>query len=143
MQFDGVYSWEQLEVKMTDSESHPRMLQRRERFDRFVNPLSILERAINILPLRVQKRVFEHIRHISGVPVLALRFAALKSLVDFCGSVAATFEGVYLRNTDRLSLGDHVSIHPKCYFDASGGLTIGRDLSIAHGTTVMTTEHDY
>jgi acetyltransferase-like isoleucine patch superfamily enzyme len=29
------------------------------------------------------------------------------------------------------------------YLDADGGLEIGSDVSIAHGTTIMTTEHDY
>jgi acetyltransferase-like isoleucine patch superfamily enzyme len=53
------------------------------------------------------------------------------------------FEGVYLRHTERLRLGDHVSIHPMSYLDADGGLEIGSDVSIAHGTTIMTTEHDY
>jgi acetyltransferase-like isoleucine patch superfamily enzyme len=53
------------------------------------------------------------------------------------------FEGVYLRHTERLRIGDHVSIHPMSYLDADGGLEIGSDVSIAHGTTIMTTEHDY
>jgi acetyltransferase-like isoleucine patch superfamily enzyme len=29
------------------------------------------------------------------------------------------------------------------YIDATGGLDIGSDVSIAHGVTVMTTEHDF
>lgn len=28
-----------------------------------------------------------------------------------------------------------------CYIDATGGLTIGNDVSIAHGVTIMTTNH--
>jgi acetyltransferase-like isoleucine patch superfamily enzyme len=30
-----------------------------------------------------------------------------------------------------------------CYLDATGGLTIGNDVSIAHGVSILTTEHEY
>jgi acetyltransferase-like isoleucine patch superfamily enzyme len=30
-----------------------------------------------------------------------------------------------------------------CYLEGEGGLSIGSDVSIAHGVTIMTTEHDY
>jgi len=44
---------------------------------------------------------------------------------------------------NQATFGDNVSIHQMCYLDATGGLTIGSDVSIAHGTTIMTADHNY
>jgi len=43
----------------------------------------------------------------------------------------------------QLKIGSNVSLHPMCYVEGYGGLTIGSDVSIAHSTTIMTTEHDF
>ncbi len=79
----------------------------------------------------------------SGQIGIALRYVLISRLAKSCGQCVAVFEGVYLRGLDQMELGDHVSIHPMCYIDASGGLEIGSEVSIAHATTVMTTDHDY
>ncbi|WP_164860562.1 acyltransferase [Rhodococcus sp. X156] len=34
-----------------------------------------------------------------------------------------------------------MSIHPLCYIDAAGGISLGDNISVAHGTTVMSTSH--
>jgi len=52
-------------------------------------------------------------------------------------------DGVYLLHTDRLRIGRNVSIHPMCYIDAWAGITIGDDVSIAHGVTIMSTNHRF
>ena len=52
-------------------------------------------------------------------------------------------EGVFLHNIDNMTIGSNISIHPMCYIDATGGLTIGNDVSIAHSTSILTTEHTW
>lgn len=74
---------------------------------------------------------------------LGLRYVLVRRLARSCGRSVAIFENVYLRRLENASFGDHVSIHPMCYLDAIGGLTIGCDVSIAHGTSIVTFEHNF
>lgn len=74
---------------------------------------------------------------------VALRYALLRRLAQHCGDCVAIHESVYLFRMEHAALGDNVSVHPMCYLDATGGLTIGNDVSIAHGASILTTEHDY
>ena len=74
---------------------------------------------------------------------IALRWALLRRLAKRCGDCVAIADGVWLFRMERATFGDHVSVHPMCYLDATGGLTIGNDVSIAHGVSILTTEHDY
>jgi acetyltransferase-like isoleucine patch superfamily enzyme len=53
------------------------------------------------------------------------------------------FDGAYVLGLQGARIGDNVSIHEMCYIDATGGLTLGSDVSIAHGTTIMTGTHDH
>lgn len=45
--------------------------------------------------------------------------------------------------TEKLELGDNISIHPMCYFECSGGLMIGNNVSIAHSSSILTSTHTY
>lgn len=51
--------------------------------------------------------------------------------------------GVEVKEWQNLRLGSNVSIHKDCYIDASGGLVIGSDVSIAHGSSILTFEHSW
>ncbi|AZB23010.1 acyltransferase [Kaistella haifensis] len=42
-----------------------------------------------------------------------------------------------------MELGNNVSIHPMCYIDAAGGIKIGSNVSIAHSTTLISTNHTW
>lgn len=85
----------------------------------------------------------ESVRHVPTLVGLGLRYVLLRRLAEQCGDCVAVFEGAYIRAPHRLTLGSNVSIHPMCYLDATGGLFIGSDVSIAHGATVMTSTHVY
>lgn len=51
--------------------------------------------------------------------------------------------GVHISGYRNLRLGDHVSINPNCFLSCEGGLEIGDYVSIAHGVSILTTEHSY
>jgi acetyltransferase-like isoleucine patch superfamily enzyme len=36
-----------------------------------------------------------------------------------------------------------VSIHPNCYIDATGQISIGNNVSIAHNTSILSAEHTW
>ena len=50
---------------------------------------------------------------------------------------------VVITGIEKLILGKNVSLHRWSYLSADGGLVIGDDVAIGHGTTILTTEHTF
>ena len=112
-------------------------------FNIFKQFLLSMSAALRLLPKSFASFAMVLARHIPTKLGIALRYIFLHRLAMQCGDCIAIFEGTYLYGLQAASFGNNVSIHEMCYIDAQGGLTIGSDVSIAHGTTVMTTEHDF
>ena len=53
------------------------------------------------------------------------------------------FPQVFIEGIEGLTLGDNVSINRDCNLSAAGGLAIGNDVSVAHSTSILTTEHSF
>ena len=105
--------------------------------------LVALSAVFGLLPRGAARLLLTLARHVPTPLGIALRWALVRRLARRCGDCVAVHEGVYLFRLERAEIGDNVSIHPMCYLDATGGLTIGHDVSIAHGVSILTTEHDY
>jgi acetyltransferase-like isoleucine patch superfamily enzyme len=67
----------------------------------------------------------------------------VKRLARACGDNVAVYTGVHLHNTEQLTLGSNIKIGEMCFIGAAGGVTVSDDVSIAHGSTILTEEHDY
>jgi acetyltransferase-like isoleucine patch superfamily enzyme len=115
----------------------------REQFRRFEGVLSVAEQFVGVLPVRVRLTLLGILRDVPGRLGIAARYVVIRRCTRSCGRLVAVFETVFLRNPMRIEFGENVSIHPMCYLEGEGGLTIGSDVSIAHGVTIMTTEHEY
>ncbi len=50
---------------------------------------------------------------------------------------------VRIAGAEQLVMGRNVSLHCWSYLSAQGGLTIGNDVAIGHGCSIMTTEHGF
>lgn len=50
---------------------------------------------------------------------------------------------IVITGVGSLQLGRNVSLHRWSYLSAEGGLVIGDNVAIGHGTTILTTEHSY
>ncbi len=74
---------------------------------------------------------------------LAARYLFVQRLARACGERVLIFPNVYLFGLDQLTLGDDVVIHEFTYLDARGGLTLGPGAAIAHGCTILSTDHEY
>ncbi|HDX9587164.1 TPA: acyltransferase [Bacillus pseudomycoides] len=74
---------------------------------------------------------------------MLLNYLCVKRLAKSCGENVAIFSNVYLLNIENLEIGNNVSIHPMCYIDAVGGIEIKDDVSIAHSTSILSSEHIY
>lgn len=128
--------------KADSANRHPVARRRgRETFARVRRLISLVEAGASILPVRVRSSALIAIRTCDSRVSRLLRYALLRSLAESCGEIVDIRSNVYLFALERLKIGSRVSIHPLCYLDATGGLTIGDDVSIAHGVSVLTTEH--
>lgn len=105
--------------------------------------LMLLYMIFRVMPIFLVRGIFSLVRYVPGIFGLGLRYVLLKRLSKSCGENVAIFEGVFIYNPKNLVIGSNVSIHEMCYLDAAGGITIGNDVSIAHGTTIMSSNHNY
>lgn len=115
----------------------------REKFRKFRWIFKCLTAFFAIFPIAFRAKLFEFFRFTGGKHGIVLRYVLLKTLCRECGENVTIFQGCYLYALNRLSLGSNVSIHPMCYIDATGDISIGSDVSIAHGVTIMSSEHQY
>lgn len=115
----------------------------REQFAKFKPMILGLTRIYSLLPTKVQHRLFVHYRKKTGNVGLVVRYALLKNLAKHVGDNVSIDPDVFLLNVQNLSVGNNVSIHSMTYIEAYGGITIGSDVSIAHGTTIMSVNHEY
>lgn len=115
----------------------------REKFKRAVLFFHFFDFILKFVPKRLRIIIFNHIRNIQGIKGIAFRYMIFRSLAKKCGENVSIHPGVFFFKVENISIGDNVSIHPMCYIDATGNIKIGNDVSIAHGTTIMTTTHNY
>lgn len=72
-----------------------------------------------------------------------IRYCVMKKLAKKCGERVYIGRGVEIRKWDKLEVGDHVSIHQNCYIEAEGGVSIGNEVSIAHQTSMISSDHGW
>lgn len=115
----------------------------RDKFSRFKKQILLLSKVISFLPIKIRSKLLEHYRMTLGTKGFVIRYTLLKSVAKECGDNIAIYSGVYLLNPENLIIGNNVSVHPMCYIDATGEIIIGNDVSIAHGTTILSTTHNF
>lgn len=98
---------------------------------------------LRALPRSICNLLLLAARHMPTFAGVALRYMLVVRLAKKCGRCVAVFEGVYLRGLAEIEFGDNVSVHPMAYIEGAGGISIGSDVSIAHGVTIMSVEHDF
>lgn len=77
-----------------------------------------------------------------SIPLL-IRYLYVKKYSNNCGNNIFIGKYVTIKNIQMLSLEDNISIHAYCYVDAYGGIEIGKDVSIANHTTLVSFEHTW
>lgn len=79
---------------------------------------------------------------LGGVGLL-IRYLFAKTSAADCGDVVYIGPYVEIRNWKNLYLGSNVSNHRGCYLDAIGGITIGDDVSVAHSSSILSSDHSW
>lgn len=74
---------------------------------------------------------------------IGLRYSLAKRLACEVGDNVFFGPSVTVRGWRALRIGNNVSIHRDCYLDASGGISIGSDVAIAHGCSVISFNHTW
>lgn len=105
--------------------------------------LNLGSRILAAFPRSVADGFLSLVRNVPGYPGLAVRYMCIRRLAASCGDNVAVYPGVHLFDLDRCHLGSNIKIGEMSFVGASGGLTIEDDVSLAHGTSVLTEEHDY
>lgn len=110
-----------------------------KRFDPILHSLAI---GLGLLPGSMKSALWRVSDFAPGYPGVGLRYVLALSQAAACGHNVYFGPDVEVRGWSKLSIGSNVSINRTCYIDASGGgITIGNDVSIAHQSTLMSTDH--
>lgn len=115
----------------------------RSAFNRFSLAITSFNYCVSLLPQFIRSLLWDMSRPFGGKFALLIRYAILKSRSIKVGQAVYIGRNVTLLNCQNLSLGDNVSIHENCYIDAIGQCLIGNNVSIAHGSSILTFDHGW
>lgn len=115
----------------------------RDQFHRYKSFIHFLVAGVRLLPNRWRRFFLDFVKDVHGKKGLLFRYVLLKSLAKECGDNVAIYPYVIILGVENLRVGSNVSFHPFSYVDATGEVSIGDDVSIAHGSTIMSTEHHF
>lgn len=115
----------------------------RAQFKSFKPVIMIIAAIIGFLPRFLRILFLRILRNVDGRLGLALRYVFVRSLAKSCGDNVSIKAGVFLLNVDEIEFGNNVSVHPMCYLDGSGGISISDNVSIAHGCSILSTNHTW
>lgn len=74
---------------------------------------------------------------------IAIRHLVVRSILKKSGKKLYIGKHVTLKNIERCSFGDNVSIHDLSYIDGYGSITIGNNVSIAHSSSILSSSHTW
>lgn len=115
----------------------------RELFERFSFLISCFAFVLGILPGFLVLFIWSLVSPFSGKVAVLLRYCLVIKRLERGGRNIYFGSNVVLKSHEKMRLGDNLSIHDFCYIDAAGGLSIGRNVSIAHGASILTFNHTW
>ena len=115
----------------------------REIFRNFGGLIKLFIILSKCLPKAIQRFLLIKSRNCDSRFGFLLRYIVVSSLAEHVGRNVAIFPSVFFEHIENLEIGDNVSIHQMCYIDCEGGIVIGNDVSIAHRTTILSSNHSY
>jgi acetyltransferase-like isoleucine patch superfamily enzyme len=111
---------------------------------RFFKPVLLTAAAVlGVMPRSISKFLWDAVAPFRGRLWLGLRWALARRLAKAVGENVFFGPNLEVRGWEQWSIGNNVSIHNGCFIDASGGLTIASDVSIAHQCSIITFEHTW
>ncbi len=112
-------------------------------FSRYGTILNKFADCVGILPKNFRLFLLSCFRNTDGKFGILMRYILIKKLVKSCGDNVVVKPYVVLLCLENLEIGNNVSIHHFCYIDAEGSISIGNDCAIAHGTSILSSNHTW
>ena len=112
-------------------------------YSRFRPLILLLTACLAVLPRSFRYGLLALFRDTPGLLGVGFRYICVRSLAASCGDNVYVGSHSFLTHLDKCQLGNNISIREMCHIGCKGGLKIGDDVSIAHGSSVLTEEHDY
>lgn len=114
----------------------------RDKFEKVKFLLKIIIFFLKLLPKKISKILYDLIYNKNSLLFVGLRYCVIKRLTFKSGENIYIAKNVVIKNFKNLNLGNNVSIHEFCYVDAEGIIEIGNDVSVAHGCSILSSNHD-
>lgn len=112
-------------------------------YARYTRPIDAVRVWVGALPKPLRQRLVLFRGSTDTRSVRPIRLAALHSLAQSCGDLVDGHSNCTLLGVKKLRLGSRISIRPTYYVDATGGVTFGDGVSIAHECTTVSTSHKW
>lgn len=115
----------------------------KEKFRKFSGLIKLMSLTMSITPQFLRRFLWDLSSSFSGIIALTIRYSLLRSSCLSCGDNIYIGSNVMIKGFHLLKIGNNVSIHTGCYLDASGGIEIEENVSIAHQSTIMSFNHTW
>ncbi len=115
----------------------------RDLFGRYRLLLRLLSGMVRVVPRPLSLLAWRTTDILPGILGVGVRYCIVRALSASCGDNVFVGPDVEVIAWERLELGHNVSIHRGCYLDASGGIVIGSDVSIAHQSSLVSFNHTW
>jgi acetyltransferase-like isoleucine patch superfamily enzyme len=96
-----------------------------------------------IFPKPVNEFFFRLSFLLNGRVGALIRYAINKKVLCFLGEASYIAAFTVFKNQENINIGDNCSVHEFCYLDGAGRIRIGNDVSIAHGSSLVSFEHGW
>jgi acetyltransferase-like isoleucine patch superfamily enzyme len=115
----------------------------RDQFSKVGPILLMVSSVFKALPKSVTRLIWNCFYLRRGKFAIGIRYCIAKAWAKSCGENVLIGPNVEISGWDNLVLGNNVSIHKDCYVEASGGITIGSNVSIAHQSSILSNDHGW
>jgi acetyltransferase-like isoleucine patch superfamily enzyme len=105
--------------------------------------LKLFSRLFLILPAALFNILWRLLDIFDGRLGAVLRYGLVAARFRRCGRKVYIGPFVCIDDMDKIEIGDNVSIHRHCVILAAGGVRIGNDVSIAHSSSIVSSEHTW
>lgn len=119
------------------------MIKKTRKFYKYKTFFQVVSFLLSLLPRSINLSLLTMMRHMPGNIGIAIRYCCIKNLCKRCGDNVIVFPGAYLTYLESCIFGNNISIHENCNIGCKGELTVGNNVMISQGTSILTTEHDY
>ena len=112
-------------------------------FSRLWPFLKALVFIFRFLPLLIHSFIWSLVTVFSGPVAVLLRYLSFSARAGRFSKNSYIGTHVVLKNIKNMQVGENFSLHDFCYVDAVGGIRIGNNVSIAHGSSLVSFNHTW